>query len=451
MQTLQVIFFGLLALGLLVFVHELGHFLVAKAFRIKVLKFSLGFGQRVLGFTRGETEYLISALPLGGYVKLAGETPDDVNPRQMQPGDYLAHPWWERLAVLLAGPVMNLLTSAVLLSLLFGIGFQAPLARPQVVSVEKGSAAEAAGLLPGDVISELGGVSLADWEKFSERFQKSAQAGRPVSLRVLREGNARLFSVPPRWDAPAKNWRLGVGIAPASTTVLERVLVGTPAELAHLRAGDRVVSVEGKPVFTKYDFQKMVWPRVGRPTRLELERAGLPLAVTVTPIGQMMPEQGQVGVIGVAFKVSDQFQAVSYPWPQAVALGSAQTFQLGRTILISLGQMVSGRISAKESLGGPITIMRMAGQEARAGLKDFCFFLAGISVMLAMINLLPVPMLDGGTAVFFILEGIFRRPLPLKVQAGFQRVGFALLLALMVYATYNDVFKLIASWSGTHP
>lgn len=443
MQTLTVILWGLIALGLLVFVHELGHFLIAKAAGIRVLKFSLGFGSRLVGFRRGETEYLISWLPLGGYVKMAGELPEAG--KVALPGDYLAKPWWVRLLVLVGGPGANLLASALVLGTLFWTGFNVPLARPQVVAVSPGTPAAAASLMAGDVIAALEGAAVDDWEKFGERLGAVAQAsaGKPLVLTIERRGRTLTQAVAPAWDAAQKRWRLGVSLAPAGTTVIDRVLVGTPAETAGLRAGDRVLAVDGQAVWSKFDFQNLIWPHAARAALLSIERGQERLEVAVTPMAQQLPGQGKIGVIGVNFKSSVGERRVHYPFLEAYALGFRQTGGLIQSIWLSLGQMISGQVAARDAVGGPITIMRMAGQEARSGLADFLFFLAGISVMLGILNLLPIPILDGGTAVLFILEGVLGRPISLRWQEGLQRVGFALLLALMIFATYNDIYKLL--------
>ncbi len=451
MSVLQMIVSGLVALGVLVFVHELGHFTVAKLAGIRVLKFSLGFGAKVFGFKRGDTEYLISWLPLGGYVKMAGEQYDDAHP--VEPGDYYSRPWWVRLLVLLAGPLMNLITAALVLGSLYWVGFNVPLAKPQIVSTLPGSPAAQAGLLPGDVITGFNGKTMDDWETFSEQLNTFAktQPGKPVALQVLRAQTTLPVTLTPKQDKATQRWILGITLAPTGTNVVERVMVGTPAEMAGLKVGDRMTALEGKPVGTKFEFQQIMWPRLDQPTRVQVQRGNETFERVITPMVQPIPGQGKVGVIGVQFKSSDREHKVSYPFFTAYGYGSMQTWILMKTIVISLGQMVTGQIAAKDSVGGPISIVRMAGQEARSGPVDFLFFLAGISVMLGVLNLLPIPILDGGSAVFFILEGILRRPVSRKWQEGSQRVGFALLMALMVFATYNDISKLITPFFGGQP
>jgi len=450
-QTLQVIITGLVALGLLVFVHELGHFLVARAAGIRVLKFSLGYGSKLVGFKRGDTEYLISWLPLGGYCKMAGEQFDDAKP--VEPGDYFWRPWYVRLLVLVAGPLMNLLTAALVLGTLYWVGFSVPLAQPQVMSVNAGAPAAAAGILPGDVITGLNGEVVDDWERFAERLNKLAATapGKPLALNLQRHQAAIKLEVLPYQEAKSHHWLLGITIAPAGTNVVDRVMVGTPAETAGLKDGDRMLAVEGQEVWTKYDFQNAIWPRGQKPTHLRIQRGAEVLERSVTPMVQNLPGQGRVGVIGVQFKASDRQRLLRYPFLTAYQFGAVQTWTIGATIFSSLGEMLSGKISAKDSVGGPISIVRMAGQEARTGLVEFLFFLAGISVMLGVLNLLPIPILDGGTAVFFILEGILGHPVSMKFQDISQRVGFALLLALMIFATYNDISKLITPMFGVQP
>jgi len=453
MQFLTVLVSGLVALGVLIFVHELGHFLVAKAAGIRVLKFSLGFGNKLIGFKYRETEYLISVLPLGGYVKMAGENPKESDLHQIQPGDYFSRPWWIRILVLLAGPAMNLITAAVLLGGLYWIGFNVPVAPPQVIEIANNSPALAADIQKGDVITKIENESIENWEKFADQLNtiSAARPGQPLMLSLIRKGESITRSVVPEKDNKSGHWRLGITIAPTGTTVIDRVFVGTAAEIAGFKSGDRILAVEDKPVWTKYDFQQLVWPRADQLTRFKIERGKKVIELQTTPMSQQLPGRGKVGVIGVSFKVSDQTQRLQYGFFEAVGLGTMQTVGIAKMILSALWQMLTGQISAKDSLGGPITIVRMAGQEAKAGLKDFCFFLAGISIMLAIINLLPVPVLDGGNAVFFIIEGILGKPLSFKVQEIFQQIGFALLIALMIFATYNDIYKIVAPALGGTP
>jgi regulator of sigma E protease len=451
MQTIQIIISGLVALGVLVFVHEFGHFAVAKLAGIRVLKFSLGFGTKIFGFKRGDTEYLISWLPLGGYVKLAGEQLDETHP--VEPGDYYSRPWWVRLFVLFAGPLMNLVAAALVLGTLYWVGFSVPLAKPQIMGVNPNTPAAQAGLSAGDVIVSMNNQAVDDWERFAERLNQLVLTapGKPVTLSIQRRKEIRSFELLPVQDAKSKRWLLGITLAPAGTNVVDRVMVGTPAEMAGLKDGDRMVAVEDQEVLTKYDFQTAIWPRGNQPTRIRVQRGTEILERTITPMVQSFPGQGKVGVIGVQFKASDAQHKISYPFFTAYSYGVLQTWNITSTIFISLGQMISGQISAKDSVGGPISIVRMAGQEARSGPVDFLFFLAGISVMLGVLNLLPIPILDGGNAVFFILEGILGHPVSMKWQEISQRVGFALLMGLMVFATYTDISKLVTPFFGAHP
>ncbi len=450
MQFMTMLFGGVVVLGILIFVHELGHFLTAKAGGIRVLKFSLGFGRKLVGFKWKETEYLISLLPLGGYVKMAGENPQEANFEAFAPGDYFSRPWWIRFLVSLAGPAANFLTAVLVLGMLFWIGFMVPLAPPQITQVEKDSPAAVAGIISGDVITELENQPVEDWEHFADRLNEIGiqRKGEAIKLTIKRQARNYNRLVVPAWDEKLKRWRLGVAIAPAATSIIDRVYIGTPAELGGIKSGDRIIAIEDQPIWTKHEFQTLVWPRAEQLTRITLQRGDRKLELKIKPMVQHLPEQGRVGVMGVSFQGSGKERKINYPFLQAFSLGIQHTRNISKMILVSLGQMITGRISAKDSVGGPITIIRMAGQEVRAGMKNFLFFLAGISIMLGILNLLPIPILDGGTMVFFVIEGIIRRPLSMKIQEVSQQIGFALLIALMVFATYNDIYKLIVSMLG---
>ncbi len=453
MQTITVIIAGVLALGVVVFVHELGHFLVAKAAGIRVLKFSLGFGKKLIGFKYKETEYVISALPLGGFVKMAGENPKPGEALVVKPGDFTSRPWWARVLVLLAGPGMNFVTAVLVLGLIYWIGFQVPLAQPQVMEIAAGSPAQVAELQTGDVVLALENEPVENWEKFSDRINAlgQAQPGQAGQLTVQRAGETLNLLVYPELDPESGRYRLGITIAPAGTNVIDRVFVGTPAERSGFKAQDQVLAVEGERIYNKYEFQQLVWPRAKQPTRFQVARGDEVIELKVTPMTQQLPGKGTVGVIGVNFVISDKMQTRQYPFFQAFGLGARQTYGIGKMILTALGQMITGKVSAKDSLGGPITIMRMAGQEAKSGAKDFFFFLAAISVMLGIINLLPIPIMDGGNTVFLLIEGLIRKPVSLRVQEVSQQIGFVLLVAIMVFATYNDIYKIVAPALGGSP
>ncbi|MCK5218386.1 RIP metalloprotease RseP, partial [bacterium] len=233
-----------------------------------------------------------------------------------------------------------------------------------------------------------------------------------------------------------------------TTSIIDRVSVGTPAELGGIKSNDRIIAIEGEPIWTKYEFQTLVQPRAKQLTRITLQRGEQEMELSIKPMVMDIPKQGTVGVIGVSFKGSGRERKIRYPFFQAFNLGVQQTSNISKMILVSIGHMITGRISLKDSVGGPIAVLRMGGQEFRAGVTSFLFFLSAISIMLAILNLLPIPILDGGSMVFFVIEGIIRRPLSLKVQEVSQQIGFVLLITLMVFATYNDIYKLIVSMVG---
>jgi regulator of sigma E protease len=223
METLWMLLSGVVALGVVVFLHELGHFTLAKFFKIKVLTFSLGFGKKLVGFKRGETEYVISALPLGGYVKMAGENPQEADGQPARPGDFFYQAWWKRLAVTLAGPLMNWLSAALIFALVFWRGFEVPLALPQVVEVMPNSPAQASELLPGDVITALEEQPLLNWEKFEtllNQTMEKQQAG-GLKLTIRRRGSEEKLLINPEKDPASKRWRIGIVMAPAATTIVD--------------------------------------------------------------------------------------------------------------------------------------------------------------------------------------------------------------------------------------
>ncbi|MCK5218674.1 RIP metalloprotease RseP, partial [bacterium] len=262
MQLITILLGGTILLGVLIFVHELGHLLAAQAGGIRVLKFSLGFGRKLIGFKWKGTEYLISMLPLGGYCKMAGENPQEANFENFQPGDYFSRPWWIRFLVCLAGPAANFLTAVLVMGMLFWTGFMVPLEPPQITQVKKDSPAAAAGIMSGDVITAMENQPMEDWEKFADRLNQlgSERKGKAIKVAIKRQGKDKTLSVTLAWDEKLERWRLGVAFAPAATSIIDKVSVGTPAELGGIKSNDRIIAIEGEPIWTKYEFQTLVQP-----------------------------------------------------------------------------------------------------------------------------------------------------------------------------------------------
>ncbi|MGH7898516.1 MAG: RIP metalloprotease RseP [Candidatus Binatia bacterium] len=348
---------AVLVLGVLIFVHELGHFLVAKASGVAVLRFSIGFGPRIFGRRVGETEYVLSAIPLGGYVKMLGEDDAEESAALRDPARSFANqPLFKRFAIVFAGPFSNLATSWVCLVFVAAMyGILVPSDDPVVGGLTKGLAAERAGLQANDRVLAVDGQPLASWDQLVERTLKSE--GKPMMLRVRRSDQ-----------------ELDITVQPEKQTT-----------------------------------RNIFGEEVGEAYRIGIERSAKTEPVPV----------------------------VEAPW-----LAAKQVAFYSELIVMSLAKMVQGKISAHE-IGGPITIARIAGQRAESGLQSLLEFMAFLGVNLGVLNLLPIPVLDGGHLFFFLAEAVFRRPVAARYRDMAQQVGLVLLVSLMLFAVYNDIYRWI--------
>jgi regulator of sigma E protease len=430
----------IIVLGVLIFVHELGHFLVAKRAGVGVLKFSLGFGPKVVGVKRGETEYLISALPLGGYVKMIGEDPTDESP---EAGDlrrsFSRRSVGTRALIVLAGPVANIILPILIFWGLFTFVGQSDF--PTVIgSPAPGSPAAAVRLETGDRIVAVNGKPVERWGQVMDATEDAA--GQPVRLTVQRDGAPVEVELQPRpktfrdvLGRERQVWDLGV--QPRVASRIGGVELGNVAEAAGLRAGDRIVAVGGTPVEEWEQMARSIRASLGKALVLRVERDGRQLDVEVVPRPALgSPEMGAIGISQV-----DETQF--HPMNPASALGVAvtRTFDLAGDILTGVVRLVQGHIPAN-TIGGVILIGQMTGQVAQRGLLHLVTFTAMLSINLAILNLLPVPVLDGGHLAFAFIEWLRGKPVSLRKREIAQQVGLVLLVALMVFATYNDVFRL---------
>jgi len=457
-MTVETIVSFIVILGLLIFVHEVGHFLVAKRAGVGVLKFSLGFGRRLFGFRRGETEYLVSAIPLGGYVKMVGEDPREVVVDATgqafdgagQPLDLrksFAHKSvWARIAIVLAGPGANYLLGFFLFWVA-AVFVGSPSMEAIVGEVEEDAPAARVGLHPRDKIVAVDGEAVSSWSDLILRINDAS--GRAVALRIKRgEENVNVTITPRRRDV--------------TTTVIPptigRVVPDFPAAEAGLRPGDKIIAVNGDPIDSWQQLSLKIRVRPGRAVTLTVERNGEQFAAIVTPRLSPAPEkeaQGQqVGLIGIE-AVSEYEQRRVGLWDVGIspifthmdpfsALNYAGNQTAGWTVTIvwALWKIVQGEISPR-TLGGPILMAQMTGEAAQQGFLYLIFLTAVLSINLGLLNLLPVPILDGGHLAFFGIELLRGRPISVRKREMAQRVGLVLLVALMIFAFYNDIFRLL--------
>jgi len=492
-----------IVIGILVFVHEFGHFIVAKRTGVGVEKFSLGFGPKLIGFKRGETEYMISAIPLGGYVKLTGENPDELLTND--PREFGSRSIGVRWSIVFAGPLMNYFLAFILLPLVYIIGIQIPayLDQPPIVQwVAENSPAKGAGLQRGDRIIAVNKKEVKDWKVFTTLSQ--SQQGEKVSIQFERDGRIqeKVLSLPsdsslsgtpglfPQMDArvggivddsPAEkagvkpgdhikkiegteitHWlqmselvkdylgetisltieregkRVTMSLTPS--TMIEKIVEKSPAELAGLREGDIIRSINGSEVVHwKNALINDTFPQ-GTQLTLGVNRDGQNLSFTVTSNGNDalgIKVSGKSGIIQLDETILKKFNFLS-----SLKEGFNQVIEMTGLTLWALGKLFTYKLSIK-TLGGPILIAKMTGSAAKTGFSSLLIFTAFLSINLSVLNLLPIPILDGGHLFFLLIELIRRKPLETKKIELAQKVGFALLLLLLLTVTYNDIMRSV--------
>jgi regulator of sigma E protease len=415
------------ALGIIIVVHEAGHLLIAKAFNVRVLTFSIGFGKRLLGFNRGDTDYRLSAIPLGGYVRLDGENPDESSgdPRQ-----FMSKPRWQRVLVFLAGPAMNVVLSIGLFTVLFWVGIRAPnlpAIAPVIGAIDEGSPATRAGLQRGDLILAINGEPARSWQEVSLALLTSPD--KPVALQVRR--GERVF---PATVVPKRVPRDEVGdagIYPMIRPQISEVTPGAPAAAAGLRAGDEIRAVDGRPILETRDFIAAIKKRPGRRVSIEVVRDGRPLTFAVVPAVER--GEGKIGV-GLGF-----FQR--YPLGRALRESVRLNVQIVRETFQVLGKIFRREMSAKGALAGPIEIAGQTGAAVRTDFKNLFYLMGFLSLSIAILNLMPIPILDGGQIVILLVEEIIRRDLSLRVKEVISQVGLVLILMLMAVVIWFDLSK----------
>ena len=450
-------------LGSLIVIHELGHYLVARWCGVKVLRFSVGMGKVVWSrrFGRDQTEWAVSALPLGGYVKmldaregeLAGLPPEDLQ------REFTRQNVWKRIAIVAAGPLANFLVAIVLVAGLYMHGVEEPTSRISV-RAEPGTAvantaAALAGLRSNDLVTAVNDEPVAAWSELRWHLLQAAIDKTDARLTVERPGYGRVHPVLPvsafagldlEGDVLGK---LGIGVA-LPPPVVQQVLAGGAAEQGGLRVGDTLKSVDGVAVADGMAFIERIRAAPGKTVQVGIERAGQPLTLAVTPQAEASNGGGEkdgkasVTVGKISAYVALRPDMITMPAGPLTALGKAveRVWDTCAMTLKMIGKMIVGEASLK-NVTGPITIADYAGQTARMGLASYLSFIAFISISLGVMNLLPIPVLDGGHLLYYSLEVLTGRPVPERVGDIAQRIGIGLLMTLMVLAVFNDVTRLL--------
>lgn len=442
-----------IVLGVLVFVHELGHFLAAKWAGIRVFRFSVGMGApiRWLTWTRNGTEYTVSWLPLGGYVKMAsheemaGDALEGGAPEEAVPVEetFEAKPVWKRMVVILAGVTFNLVFAWLVFTGLFvknGQPFNPTTTVGRVIdSLVPADAAALRTVRPGDRITAVNGEEVASWEAVVEGIQSA-----PGDTVVLGFADREDVILAIHHDALEDRLRAGLALLPELPAVVGQVMDGTPAQQAGLAVGDTVVGLDTLPIGQWYDMVELVEARAGVPMVLTVGRPAGRMEIAITPRTDTLTladgatrTVGRIGVLPAG--PLTQYRPLSLG--AAMVAGGQSTAATSTFIVRSVRGLFTGRVALSE-VGGPIAIGQSAAQSARAGVAEFLTFMALISVNLAVVNLLPIPVLDGGQFLFLLAEAVIRRPLPLRLRQALTGVGLFLLVLLMVLAFGNDIRRL---------
>jgi regulator of sigma E protease len=423
----------LFVLGVLVFVHELGHFLVARFYGVRVITFSLGFGTKILRYTRGGTEYCVSLFPLGGYVKLAGETVEDT--RSGAPDEFLSKSKWVRFQVYLAGPVMNLLLALVVLAGVLSQGADVPAyesAPPVIGRVAPDSPAESAGLRIGDRIVAVNARQVPTWEALA--IEVLPRAGRELAVDVERGAEKLAVRVTPN---AVGRYELGdLGVFPVMRPTIALVNPGTPAERAGLARGDVLLSIGGERGLGQDEIIKRIRGSAGSPLQFVVERNGRETPLTIVP-------EGADGAATIGVQISPfETRRIDPSLGEAIAMSAEQNWN--NAVLI--GRTLRGLFTADtpvRQLMGPLGIAEMSGSAAQAGWMDLFNLMAMISLNLGLLNLMPVPVLDGGHIAILLAEGVARREFSVKVKERILMAGAAVIVLLMVTVIYNDIARLL--------
>jgi regulator of sigma E protease len=427
----------LLVLGVIIFVHEMGHLLAAKAFGMKVFVFSFGFGKRLAGFKWGDTDCRLSLVPVGGYVKLEGEPDDQISEMHVAQGDavdssalqsphyFLNRPRWQRFLVYLAGPAMNLILTFTLFTVLFMIGFgvESILTDPPIVgAVEAGSAGAAAGIEPGDRILAIDGKPQPTWE--SALYNLVLRPGAKLKVDIARGNERKEVLVEPKTDP---NTRAGVtGIAPLVR--LGEITPDMPAQAAGFKANDGVLEIAGKPVGTFTAMVVALGAAPPGPVSFKIYRDGQILELTPTPVG---------GKIGVRNKVVVQ----RFGLGGALGAAAQETWNQTKSVLNLLKGLLTGQMSLRASLAGPVGIARVSGEAIQTGAVPTLQILAMLSISVGILNLFPLVPLDGGHLAIIAAEGIMRREMSLRLKTYMMNAGAVVVLFLIVVTLYSDLSK----------
>ena len=413
-------------LGVIILVHEFGHFIAARMSGVRVLKFSIGFPPKIAGFKRGETEYVLGALPLGGYVKLAGEEWGEG--AELKPYDLMAKPYWVRMIMYASGVFMNAILAWLIFFGLFLHGVEFGRFPSKIALTSQSGVAARAGLRTGDIIVKAGGKPVSSWDEIDKAFDGVGKAGK-VDL-LARRGSETFKAVIKAVADP--------GMEPFVEPVVGTVEPFQPARKAGLKPGDRIVSVNGRKVAMWAEVSRIVSATPeGKQVRLRIRRDGKESDFTVTP---RYDASAKRALIGISAKPSD-VGTEKWGVKDSAVMAGRSIWILSSEIVVSVGKVITGKAKFKDVLGGPILIARVGYEKARQGASELLHFIAVLSVSLMVVNLLPIPAVDGGMLLLALAEGIRGQRFSVKTYQNLATAGFAFLIAVFILATYHDILR----------
>jgi regulator of sigma E protease len=426
----------IIVLGILIFVHELGHFIIAKRLGVGVLRFSLGFGPKILGKKIGETEYQISAIPLGGYVKIIGENPEEEVSEEERQRSFSAKSIPTRMAIIGFGPLMNVLLSFVFLCVVALIGFKIPAfmeGPPRVGWIEPNSPGQRGGIRLGDLIIRINDRKVSNWEEVT--FILVSNPNARLRLAIERDGRVVVKEL-----VPEERGLFGAGytgLQPEWPPIIKEIIKGDPADLGGLKKDDLILAIDGEEMRHWIQMAMTIWENPDKILTFKVKRGQEILSFSIRP--KAVESQGKIiGLVGISNPGEVIFK--QYGPLRAIVWGGRETLEITKRTITVLWRLIARKISHR-MVGGPILIVQMAGQVAKSGITDFMLFIAGLSITLAIINIIPIPLLDGGHLLFLGIEAIRRKPIGVKARNLAYRAGLVIIIMLMLIVFYNDITR----------
>lgn len=436
MHILNMILYTMITLGVLIFIHELGHFLAAKLLGMRVDRFSIGFPPRAFGKKIGDTDYCVSWIPIGGYVKIAGMVDESMDTefanKEPQPWEYRSKPIWARMTVISAGVIMNILLAVLIFSSIHYVQGSSIAETTEIGYVVEGSFFEKAGLVEGDKILSVNGKSITHWDEILPLIYIE-NLGNNITLNVERQGQHVQVYIPAKSIPSPSQSQAGIMVA-HTVAIIEGVELNMPASEMGLMVGDTIIAVNNIQV-NQPKVIKLIKANAGKQITMTLKRGSEILTSTTT-----VTEEGRIG-IRIGSRYLGHSRKIEYSIVGATGEGLKDIKESVNLFYLTISKIFSGKTSVKESLGGPIAIAQLATQSAEYGFFMFIWFMAQLSMSLAIINILPIPALDGGHLIMLFFEKIFRREIPHKVKIAIQQTGLILLLAFMAFIIYNDISR----------